>query len=92
MLLDYWGERRLNHHTEATSMLYAALECARILVAEGHARSDGPVRIRRRVFAQRQMGGSRGFEGNNASGKSSVADTLTVAGGVSRDSNWRKSA
>jgi (S)-ureidoglycine---glyoxylate transaminase len=35
MLLDYWGERRLNHHTEATSMLYAALECARILVAEG---------------------------------------------------------
>ena len=25
MLLDYWGERRLNHHTEATSMLYAAL-------------------------------------------------------------------
>jgi len=35
MLLDYWGERRLNHHTEATSMLYAALECARILVEEG---------------------------------------------------------
>ena len=22
MLLDYWGERRLNHHTEATTMLY----------------------------------------------------------------------
>jgi (S)-ureidoglycine-glyoxylate aminotransferase len=35
MLLDYWGERRLNHHTEATSMLYAALECARILLLEG---------------------------------------------------------
>jgi (S)-ureidoglycine-glyoxylate aminotransferase len=35
MLLDYWGERRLNHHTEATSMLYAALECARILLEEG---------------------------------------------------------
>lgn len=35
MLLDYWGKRRLNHHTEATSMLYAALECARILLAEG---------------------------------------------------------
>ena len=35
MLLDYWGERRLNHHTEATSMLYAALECARILLWEG---------------------------------------------------------
>ena len=35
MILDYWGPRRLNHHTEATSMLYAARECARILVEEG---------------------------------------------------------
>jgi (S)-ureidoglycine-glyoxylate aminotransferase len=35
MLLDYWSERRLNHHTEATTMLYAALECARILLGEG---------------------------------------------------------
>ncbi|HEY8545404.1 MAG TPA: alanine--glyoxylate aminotransferase family protein [Acidimicrobiales bacterium] len=35
MLLDYWSERRLNHHTEATSMLYAARECARLLVEEG---------------------------------------------------------
>jgi (S)-ureidoglycine---glyoxylate transaminase len=35
MLMDYWGEARLNHHTEATSMLYAARECARILLKEG---------------------------------------------------------
>jgi (S)-ureidoglycine-glyoxylate aminotransferase len=35
MILDYWGPRRLNHHTEATSMLYAARECGRILVDEG---------------------------------------------------------
>jgi len=35
MILDYWGPRRLNHHTEATSMLYAAHECARILLDEG---------------------------------------------------------
>jgi len=35
MLMDYWSERRLNHHTEATSMLYAARECARILLKEG---------------------------------------------------------
>jgi (S)-ureidoglycine-glyoxylate aminotransferase len=35
MLMDYWGEARLNHHTEATSMLYAARECARIALAEG---------------------------------------------------------
>ena len=35
MLMDYWGEARLNHHTEATSMLYAAHECARVLLGEG---------------------------------------------------------
>jgi (S)-ureidoglycine-glyoxylate aminotransferase len=35
MLMDYWGESRLNHHTEATSMLYAAREAARIVLAEG---------------------------------------------------------
>jgi (S)-ureidoglycine-glyoxylate aminotransferase len=35
MLMDYWGEARLNHHTEAASMLYAARECARIVLQEG---------------------------------------------------------
>jgi (S)-ureidoglycine-glyoxylate aminotransferase len=35
MILDYWSDQALNHHTEATSMLYAARECARILVREG---------------------------------------------------------
>jgi (S)-ureidoglycine-glyoxylate aminotransferase len=35
MLMDYWGESRLNHHTEAASMLYAARECVRIILAEG---------------------------------------------------------
>jgi (S)-ureidoglycine---glyoxylate transaminase len=37
MLMDYWSELRLNHHTESTSMLYAARECARIVLAEGLA-------------------------------------------------------
>ncbi|QTF07329.1 alanine--glyoxylate aminotransferase family protein [Brenneria izadpanahii] len=35
MVMDYWGPERLNHHTEATSMLFAARECARIIVEEG---------------------------------------------------------
>jgi (S)-ureidoglycine-glyoxylate aminotransferase len=34
MIMDYWSDRALNHHTEATSMLYAARECARILLQE----------------------------------------------------------
>jgi len=35
MILDYWGPGRLNHHTEATTALYGARECARILLEEG---------------------------------------------------------
>lgn len=35
MIMDYWGPERLNHHTEATSMLFAARECARIIALEG---------------------------------------------------------
>jgi len=37
MVMDYWSDKALNHHTEATSMLYAARECARILLKEGLA-------------------------------------------------------
>ena len=37
MIMDYWSEQALNHHTEATSMLYAAHECGRILLEEGLA-------------------------------------------------------
>ena len=35
MVMDYWSEKRLNHHTEATSMLYAARECACVALEEG---------------------------------------------------------
>jgi (S)-ureidoglycine-glyoxylate aminotransferase len=35
MLMDYWSPRRLNHHTEAATMLYAARECARVVLGEG---------------------------------------------------------
>jgi (S)-ureidoglycine-glyoxylate aminotransferase len=35
MVMDYWSEKGVNHHTEATTMLYAARESARIFLAEG---------------------------------------------------------
>ena len=35
MVMDYWSDAGLNHHTEATTMLYGARECARIFVDEG---------------------------------------------------------
>jgi (S)-ureidoglycine-glyoxylate aminotransferase len=48
--MDYWSEKRLNHHTEATTMLYGARECARIVLEEGlearflrHARAGAAV-------------------------------------------------
>lgn len=50
MLLDYWGEQRLNHHTEATSALYAARECARVVLEEGLA-----ARFRRHALAGQAM-------------------------------------
>jgi len=37
MIIDYWADAALNHHTEATTMLYGSRECARIYVMEGHA-------------------------------------------------------
>ena len=37
MLMDYWSDLAINHHTEATTMLYGARECARIFIDEGHA-------------------------------------------------------
>jgi (S)-ureidoglycine-glyoxylate aminotransferase len=39
MIMDYWSDKATNHHTEATSMLYAARECAAVLVEEGLAAS-----------------------------------------------------
>jgi len=52
MIMDYWSEKRLNHHTEATSMLYAARECARIALGEGlEARFDRHARAGRAMTA-----------------------------------------
>jgi (S)-ureidoglycine-glyoxylate aminotransferase len=66
MVMDYWSEKRLNHHTESASMLYAARECARITLGEGlparHARHQlagaamtaGVEAMGLRVFGDRQ--------------------------------------
>jgi (S)-ureidoglycine-glyoxylate aminotransferase len=50
MVMDYWSDKRLNHHTEAATMLYGARECARIVLEEGlaarfarHARAGAAV-------------------------------------------------
>lgn len=51
MIMDYWSEKRLNHHTEATSMLYAAREAARVMLEEGLE-----ARFARHASASKAMG------------------------------------
>ena len=51
MIMDYWSEMRLNHHTEATSMLYGSHECARILLEEGLTETIDRHRINGRALA-----------------------------------------
>ncbi|ROP65428.1 alanine--glyoxylate aminotransferase family protein [Curtobacterium sp. PhB115] len=65
MILDYWGPRRLNHHTEAASMLYAANECARILLEEG----------RDQVVARHELAGRAMLQGVQALGLGVFGDT-----------------
>jgi (S)-ureidoglycine-glyoxylate aminotransferase len=55
MIMDYWSEKRLNHHTEATTMLYGARECARLLVEEGLTQSFA----RHRAMGQAMLAGLR---------------------------------
>ena len=52
MIMDYWSEKRLNHHTEATTMLYGARECARILLEEGVENAIERHRIHGKAMAQ----------------------------------------
>jgi (S)-ureidoglycine-glyoxylate aminotransferase len=53
MVMDYWSDKRLNHHTEATTMLYGARECARVALGE---RAGGAFRASR---GGRPRGGAR---------------------------------
>ena len=57
MIMDYWGKQRLNHHTEATSMLYGAHECARLLVQEGLPEAVE----RHRLHGEAMLAGVRGL-------------------------------
>lgn len=57
-ILDYWGPARLNHHTEATTMLYGARECARILLEEG---IDASI-ARHRLHGDAMLAGLRGLD------------------------------
>ena len=57
MILDYWSEKRLNHHTEATTMLYGARECARLVLEEGLGNGIA----RHRLHGDAMLAGVRGL-------------------------------
>ena len=57
MILDYWSEKRLNHHTEATTMLYGARECARLVLEEGLEQAIA----RHRLHGDAMLAGVRGL-------------------------------
>ncbi|HEI9727974.1 TPA: alanine--glyoxylate aminotransferase family protein [Serratia marcescens] len=57
MIMDYWGPERLNHHTEATSMLFAARECARVILEEGLDQAIA----RHRLHGAAMLAGIRGM-------------------------------
>ncbi|TXN30121.1 alanine--glyoxylate aminotransferase family protein [Lacisediminihabitans profunda] len=74
MILDYWGPKRLNHHTEATTMLYGARECARLLVEEGmpeaveRHRLHGSAMVAGLVGLGLELFGDQGVRMNNVVG------------------------
>lgn len=75
MILDYWSEERLNHHTEATSMLYCARECAIQLLEEGVEQS----------IARHQLHGNamlKGVEGLNLKVFGDLTHKMTNVVGV----------
>jgi (S)-ureidoglycine-glyoxylate aminotransferase len=58
MIMDYWSDKRLNHHTEAAAMLFASRECARVALEEGL-----PARFKRHALAGRAVAAAAGAMG-----------------------------
>ncbi len=74
MVMDYWSDKRLNHHTEATTMLYGARECARVALGEGlearfarHAAASRAVTAGARALGLQVFGDDR-FRMTNVTG------------------------
>ncbi|WP_100332604.1 pyridoxal-phosphate-dependent aminotransferase family protein [Bacillus xiapuensis] len=84
-LQDYWGPRRLNHHTEATSMLYALREGVRIVLQEGLAK-----RAERHRFHEQALTNGLKAMGltlfNDVSWKLPMVTCVNIPAGIDGDS------
>ncbi|WP_339185710.1 alanine--glyoxylate aminotransferase family protein [Brevibacillus sp. FSL K6-6036] len=84
MLQDYWSPKRLNHHTEATSMLYALHEGLRIILYEGLAERFERHRVNERALvAGLQAMGLSLF--GNPDCKLSVVTCVNIPEGINGD-------
>jgi (S)-ureidoglycine---glyoxylate transaminase len=84
MIIDYWADAALNHHTEATTMLYGSRECARIYVQEGHA----AVQARHSKASQAMVAGVEGMNLNVFGDKKNKMPNVTgiyIPDGVNGD-------
>jgi (S)-ureidoglycine-glyoxylate aminotransferase len=72
MIMDYWSERRLNHHTESATLLYGARECARITLQEGLAHR----------FTRHALNGAAMAQGLQAMGLTLFGDQSTKMANV----------
>ncbi|WP_340029224.1 alanine--glyoxylate aminotransferase family protein [Paenibacillus sp. FSL H7-0940] len=84
-LQDYWSSERLNHHTEATSMLYGLHEGLRILLQEGlEARFQRHLMNERALVAGIQGMGLQLY--GDMSSKLPVVTCITIPEGIDGES------
>jgi len=81
---EYWSPKRLNHHTEATSMLYALREGLRIIQEEGlEARFDRHIMHEKALLAGLEAMGLTLF--GDASHKIPMVTCVNIPEGVNGD-------
>ncbi|MBT2285535.1 alanine--glyoxylate aminotransferase family protein [Paenibacillus polymyxa] len=84
-LQDYWSSARLNHHTEATSMLYGLHEGLRILLQEGLEARFQRHRVNERALVAGIQGMGLQLYGDMSS-KLPVVTCITIPEGIDGES------
>lgn len=84
-LMDYWSPTRLNHHTEATAMLYALYEGVRIALEEGLEERFARHRLNEQALVRGLEAMGLSLYGNPAC-KLPVVTCITIPDGIDGES------
>lgn len=84
-LMDYWSPTRLNHHTEATTMLYALYEGVRIALEEGLEERFARHRLNEQALVRGLEAMGLSLYGNTAC-KLPVVTCITIPDGIDGES------